>query len=182
MTHDSGASLRARPTIYNGIQMRSRLEARVAAALDNFGVTWAYEPVAFGARSGQYLPDFVIDGVLGQTRRLYLEVRPTHQACSGVVDRMSVILESDSAAGLGYVFPETFERGIITTRRPSTGNWLASAISRCPCGLLTVGNVGYVGEEQTLFVESRCPCGDIALRNIYASPFVLKLPAFEVTA
>jgi hypothetical protein len=69
--------MKPRQTIYNGIPMRSRLEARVAAWLDSMGLVWTYEPHAFASRDGQYLPDFEIDtsnaGHLG--RRLFLEVK-----------------------------------------------------------------------------------------------------------
>lgn len=51
----------SRPTVYNGITMRSRLEARVAAWLSRNGFTWEYEPAAFKMdRGGEYLPDFAI--------------------------------------------------------------------------------------------------------------------------
>lgn len=50
--------LKARPTIYNGIQMRSRLEADYAAWLDQNGERWEYEPECFANADGQWLPDF----------------------------------------------------------------------------------------------------------------------------
>lgn len=59
---------KARPTVYKGIQMRSRLEAGFAAWLDSEGLAWTYEPFAVADGSGQYLPDFLIDGILFATR------------------------------------------------------------------------------------------------------------------
>ena len=47
-----------RPTVYKGIQMRSRLEAGFAAWLDGRFIKWHYEPCAFADERGQYLPDF----------------------------------------------------------------------------------------------------------------------------
>ena len=67
----SEAILRARPTTYNGIKMRSRLEARVAAWFDSLGIEWLYEPCAFASPEGQYLPDFYIDA----GRPIYVEVK-----------------------------------------------------------------------------------------------------------
>jgi hypothetical protein len=72
--------LTPRPTVYNGIQMRSRLEAGFAAWLDQNKVKWAYEPHAFADKDGQYLPDFRLDNVTyvgegGQTA-IYVEVKP----------------------------------------------------------------------------------------------------------
>lgn len=70
----------ARPTVYKGIQMRSRLEAGFAAWLDREHLTWEYEPCAFATEAGQYLPDFRLSnvnvvGMLG-TRTVYAEVKP----------------------------------------------------------------------------------------------------------
>lgn len=53
---------RARPTIYRGVQMRSRLEATVAEWLDAQSLVWKYEGPAYGSEDGQYLPDFQIGG------------------------------------------------------------------------------------------------------------------------
>lgn len=49
-----------RPTVYRGILMRSRLEARVAALLDHLSIAWSYEPRAYKTLSGEYLPDFEV--------------------------------------------------------------------------------------------------------------------------
>lgn len=46
------------PTVYRGTQMRSRLEARVAAMLDAVGIRWEYEPRAFTFGTVRYVPDF----------------------------------------------------------------------------------------------------------------------------
>jgi hypothetical protein len=52
------ATIKARPTTYKGIRMRSRLEASFAAYLDGLGAYWEYEPECFAAANGQWLPDF----------------------------------------------------------------------------------------------------------------------------
>jgi hypothetical protein len=52
----------ARPTIYKGTQMRSRLEADYAGFLDRVGADWSYEPTCFAGPSGQWLPDFLERG------------------------------------------------------------------------------------------------------------------------
>ena len=49
---------KSRPTLYQGIRMRSRLEADYAAALDRSGTRWEYEPECFAGEEGQWLPDF----------------------------------------------------------------------------------------------------------------------------
>ncbi|WP_067483806.1 hypothetical protein [Actinomadura hibisca] len=72
--------LKARPTMYKNIRMRSRLEAGFAAWLDNSGLVWEYEPCAFATQEGQYLPDFrVTDMVatwLPAPVTAYIEVKP----------------------------------------------------------------------------------------------------------
>ena len=54
----STSTIQARPTLYNGIQMRSRLEADYASCLDRGGIDWKYEPTCFAGPDGQWLPDF----------------------------------------------------------------------------------------------------------------------------
>ncbi len=46
------------PTIYKGIQMRSRAEARWAAFFDEMGWEWLYEPIDLDG----YIPDFYLLG------------------------------------------------------------------------------------------------------------------------
>jgi len=75
---DEGTRFKARPTTYNGVEMRSRLEAKYAAWLDRQQITWEYEPQCFATDEGQYLPDFRLHGVkiMGSNRRVYVEVKP----------------------------------------------------------------------------------------------------------
>lgn len=61
----------ARPTIYKGVRMRSRLEAKVAETLDWYRFPWRYEPQCFASELGQYLPDFQLFDT-----DVYLEVKP----------------------------------------------------------------------------------------------------------
>lgn len=77
-----GGAFKARPTIYDGTQMRSRLEAGFAAWLDRRKVPWEYEPCAFGhPELGQYLPDFRLRNIptseWGEVT-LYAEVKPAN--------------------------------------------------------------------------------------------------------
>jgi len=50
--------IEAKPTVYNGVQFRSRLEAKWAAFFDELRWRWAYEPVDLG----EWSPDFIISG------------------------------------------------------------------------------------------------------------------------
>lgn len=60
----------ARPTIYKGIEFRSRLEARYAALFDILSWQWEYEPEA----APGYIPDFALHGV--KNRKVYVEIKP----------------------------------------------------------------------------------------------------------
>lgn len=108
-------TLVARPTTYNGIEMRSRLEARVAAYLDRHGVEWRYEPRAFGAKHGQYLPDFeLLNDWFG--RAIYLEVRGGRWEPADGADqrrRMETILHSDETAILVLAYEWEWEAGYV---------------------------------------------------------------------
>ena len=99
-------TLQARPTTYNGIAMRSRLEARFAALWDHLGWVWEYEPRAYASPAGQYLPDFLIvdDRCAGGCRHgpTFIEVKGTValDAVAGIQKRMEIILESEPGATL----------------------------------------------------------------------------------
>lgn len=80
--------LKARPTTYRGIQMRSRLEARFAAGLDSLGARWVYEPRAFADGHAQYLPDFQIGG------HTFIEVKPTVEHAIDALGKGDVIFAS----------------------------------------------------------------------------------------
>lgn len=93
----------ARPTVYKGIRMRSRLEARMAAELDSYGNPWRYEPCAYASERGQYLPDFVVD----MPTKSFIEVRATQERAAEAMPQMEIILESEPAAWLLAVVPGT---------------------------------------------------------------------------
>jgi hypothetical protein len=61
--------LKAIPTKYRGIQMRSRLEAKWACMFDLLGWKWEYEPIDFNG----WIPDFVIKG---HSRPILVECKP----------------------------------------------------------------------------------------------------------
>lgn len=97
-------TFRARPTVYAGIQMRSRLEARYAAILDDLGFPWRYEPRAYGASARkQYLPDFEY---LLHGKPVIAEVRPTPEGAYRAMEQMTVIWENDPHARLIVATPE----------------------------------------------------------------------------
>jgi hypothetical protein len=58
------------PTMYAGVQFRSRLEARWAAFFDLLGWKWDYEPIDLAG----YIPDFLVRRPLGEL--FLVEVKP----------------------------------------------------------------------------------------------------------
>lgn len=56
------------PTVYDGIEYRSRLEARWAAFMSNIGWEFTYEPFD----GDGYIPDFIVHG----DRPMVIEVKP----------------------------------------------------------------------------------------------------------
>jgi len=94
----------ARPTVYAGIQMRSRLEADYAGWLDGQGITWEYEATCYAGPAGQWLPDFsyrLDDGEL-----ILTEVKPesflltTQLEIDATLSRMEVALDTEPDAVL----------------------------------------------------------------------------------
>jgi len=59
------------PTLYNGIEFRSRLEARWALFMDLIGVKWAYEPEGYQIGGDKYLPDFFL-----YRQNCFYEIKP----------------------------------------------------------------------------------------------------------
>lgn len=60
-----------KPTVYGGVQFRSRTEARWAIFFDCLELKWQYEPRKFRTPHGGYVPDFYI-----RARRPYwLEIK-----------------------------------------------------------------------------------------------------------
>jgi hypothetical protein len=143
-THDASllyaevmtCSLQPRTTMYKGIRMRSRLEARVAAFLDREHITWLYEPMAFADERGQYLPDFRIEGMT--TVPLYVDVKgltPTNNELEATFVRMRIIWSSEPRVFLAVWAAEAFGReGRFDVLFPD-GSRHIGRITRCSrCG------------------------------------------------
>lgn len=132
----TGTTIKARPTAYRGIEMRSRLEAHWAANLDKNWTrdVWEYEPHCFASEHGQYLPDFGLrrrrpDGTLSDKIR-YHEVKPVSALAdtAGVqatLAKMEIIWDTDPNASLWLWFVE-YEGGVSTIAAGGPSQlWLA---------------------------------------------------------
>ena len=146
----------ARPTLYKGIQMRSRLEADYAAVLDSEGEQWEYEPTCFAGPDGQWLPDFRV------RKQTYIEVKSAHLLSAadgeesidvytridGILDRISVAFLTDPEAVLELVF-HTFGEPVPTLtilRAGARHEWLVFTSSNFAFPLLWPG----MGQWMTL--------------------------------
>ena len=102
----------ARPSVYKGVRMRSRLEADYASALDRDGETWEYEPTCFAGPDGQWLPDFRVgcDGVYTEIKPAYLiewdtrDLADVYDRIDKILKRMTVAWLSEPKANLRLVF------------------------------------------------------------------------------
>ncbi len=124
--------MQARPTVYEGVLMRSRLEARTAAFLDRCRYRWEYEPLAFGARAGQYLPDFWVDYA---SRPTYLEVKgptPDEAGLQDILDRMLVIRASEPDAFLMLCSESMLRHGYFAFNVPGLKYWAGAQMVMCP--------------------------------------------------
>ena len=63
--------IKAKPTLYNGVEFRSRLEARWAVFFDSLRIRWEYEETYFETEYGYYKPDFWLD------TGWIIEIKPT---------------------------------------------------------------------------------------------------------
>ncbi len=126
---------KGRPTLYRGIQMRSRLEADFAAYLDarsaagdvGYAGGWEYEPTCFAGPQGQWLPDFRI-GPPGAC--WYVELKPLsllrdqpdyspYDAIDEILRKMEIARLSEPKCSLSLVF---WEWG-----KADAGTWITSA-------------------------------------------------------
>lgn len=133
--------LRARPTTYNGIEMRSRLEARVASWLDSLDFSWQYEPRAFASAGKQYLPDLRadVDVPFSGKRPLYVEIKPTPADMD--FDRMKPIYASEPDAVLAYFVTDWLETiGCVVYEYDNGAHGGLAALVSCPiCSWVNFG-------------------------------------------
>lgn len=149
-------TLAARPTTYRGIEMRSRLEATVAAHLDDWGYDWKYEPRAFADRHGQYLPDFVI--YINGKFKLVLEVKGEMVMDDDPFQRMRAVWSSEPQAWLAIVEAETikdgywaiegFPRSMFLLKLPDLDAHCGGIFGLCRCGTVGIRFVVPIGNRK----------------------------------
>ncbi len=157
-------TLTARATTYNGIKMRSRLEATVAACWDRHLMSWEYEPRAFATKRGQYLPDFAVDRLWNVIHPTYVEVKGEITDLSAVTQRMDIILESEPQASLLILEAATNE---VLFRIGRVGSWRPVKIAVCAeCKSLGIA----VPMRDHLFYICAGPCGAADVPLAFINP------------
>lgn len=93
-------------TKYNGIQFRSKLEARIAVFFDHYGIKWEYEPQSFKLSSGViYCPDFFLPDL-----NCYCEVKPLREVKT---DEYDVEITKNAFISINEYFKlQLFEKNI----------------------------------------------------------------------
>lgn len=94
-----GDSIVSLPSIYRGVEFRSRMEARWAAYFDLLQILWIYEPDGIRLPSGNYCPDFQIKP-LEYSSWFYAEVKPTGEAADFIEPKLIELAEA--CGGLVY--------------------------------------------------------------------------------
>src|SRR6266545_2192748 len=121
----------ARPTVYDGIRMRSRLEAKFAATLDRvYGRgSWTYEPRCFASQDGQYLPDFEVHRTKTGPAKFphFIEVKPTSITAAelfATLGKMLLIWRSEPNAMLS----------LIVLGNDDQATMVFFGVNHCDCG------------------------------------------------
>lgn len=154
----------ARPTMYRGVRMRSRTEAKVAQLLDQAGMEWTYEGDAFAGTTGQYLPDFVV-GDLGD-HPLIIEVKPLSEMRAAALNKMAVVWETDPTAALLVIATDDpFFSGVeLRDGEPMPFCW---GLCRCSCGHVSVVSPGWSSDDTPVCpeCEQEPPPGSMAFSD-----------------
>jgi hypothetical protein len=107
-------TLKAIPTIYNGIQFKSRMESQFAQWLDDYEIVWDYETARFGKE--RYCPDFITRWK-GGTASQWIEIKPL---CFADESLIAVRAAIDTKNSLVIVFQkdrEWFAYGLVLNGR-----------------------------------------------------------------
>jgi hypothetical protein len=88
--------IKARPTTYKGVKMRSRLEADYAAWLDSTGLRSKYEPECFASGDGQWLPDFGSSLADDGPFTIFTEVKPVGPLTDWITGSVGWVEHADS--------------------------------------------------------------------------------------
>lgn len=98
------------PTLYKGIQYKSRLEARTAIFFDFFGVKHQYEKQKYTLGNLKYIPDFWLEDY-----QMFVEVKGMHPTDLAREKARKLLLQEGYPVMIVSGVPYTVERELFTT-------------------------------------------------------------------
>jgi hypothetical protein len=105
------------PTEYKGIRFRSALESAWARTLDDYGITWEYEPETVRLPSGQrYVPDFRLTDL-----STWIEVKGPHMQRTAKTRELAKEESTQAITLLGFY---ALRRNLGPGVRPGSMQWL----------------------------------------------------------
>lgn len=117
----------ARPTLYRGVQFRSRLEANWAAFFDSVQWYWTYEPFDCCG----WVPDFAIsskDRIGKPTRPVLVEVKPVEVFPDEVAEKIDAAEMEHEVLILGHNLLNHEGRLVLGWLRDEAGIWAPSPL------------------------------------------------------
>ncbi len=144
-------TIKAKPTEYRGVRMRSRLEAKWAAFFDEIGWDWMYEPVDLDG----YIPDFLIKGS-NDRPGLLVEVKPT-MALPGLYPEAQKGPTSAGWRGDAIIAPEHWWS--VSADDLSLGNGLTTGLDHYQWWGHGTEGTGEWGGEWGQAAWAMCGCG-----------------------
>jgi hypothetical protein len=156
------STITVKPTLYRGVYMRSKTEAKAAAWIESQGWKWVYEPESFLQEKDQYTPDFYIPDIdalievkpfeflseVQRIRRIAASIKKTFAVISPVMDGFEIVdlygrldpCDGIDPHGWGWHSEEPSSRPIAIGTRDA----------RFPCNMIYMGsgcgNTNYNGD------------------------------------
>lgn len=126
--------IKAKPTTFKGVRMRSRLEAKWAARLDAEKIAWEYEPKLFRlfkGKGGGYLPDFYC-----KRQNCWIEVKGEHWQR---VDKVHALARKLGSRGMVLIATADGQCWRVPPRWQSLAARKPAYVGRCACRSTAVG-------------------------------------------
>lgn len=142
--------MKAIPTIYGGIQFRSRLEVKWAMFFDQLGEAWDYEAEGYTNGGQRYLPDFWMPSVWhrGKRKGLFFEVKPSSPIASEVDKAVMLACGSGKPVIVVAASPRGASPERLSDFVKSDGlDWEDSGLSFARCKSCGVLDVDYYGSR-----------------------------------
>lgn len=143
----------AQPTTYKSISFRSKAEAKTAQALDNFGITWQYEPRGYQLPNGLwYKPDFWLPYA-----RMFVECKGEQTEIAMAKAYGLVEQTEQPVLVIGYDWVKLFK--YFWNAKPSDNPGFKCEIV-CYSSSINLARCGFCGKYGFIALEDSysCPC------------------------